>query len=334
MTFSIIVPVYNTGQYLDDCLKSISRQRFSDYELLLIDDGSQDDSGIICDEYARRDDRIKVWHQSNAGVSAARNFGIEHSQGEYIIFVDSDDEMADNSLSVLSENLSCKADVIIFGTTCVSGSTKKSVNPGRGYFDKATFGEKYLDLYRRFIINSPFNKVFKRTILRNGVRFPESMSLGEDLLFCNDYLTKCYSFLCLDEDLYIYKQRTSGSLTTRYYENLFNIYYTHYCSVARTKRHFTPSWDEQECAELYEFYNYYIRQAINMTGHKENTAGFRKRYCQIKDICTHPFTRKCVEHLTTSSVYDCLLKKRRALLLLFYIYASHAKKGIKNIIRT
>ena len=94
---SIIVPVYNTETYLRRCIDSILAQTFTDFELLLIDDGSTDGSGAICDEYAQKDSRVRVFHKENTGVSATRNLGIEKSKGEYLIFIDSDDYWIDNN---------------------------------------------------------------------------------------------------------------------------------------------------------------------------------------------------------------------------------------------
>lgn len=88
---SVVVPVYNTEKYLHRCVNSILAQTFTDFELLLIDDGSKDSSGVICDDYVARDSRVRVFHKENGGVSSARNLGLEHSQGEWIVFVDSDD---------------------------------------------------------------------------------------------------------------------------------------------------------------------------------------------------------------------------------------------------
>ena len=98
---SVIVPVYNVEKYLNRCIDSILAQTFSDFELLLIDDGSKDKSGEICDQYAEKDDRIKVLHKENGGASAARNTGIDHAVGEYIMFADSDDYIGRNMLESL-----------------------------------------------------------------------------------------------------------------------------------------------------------------------------------------------------------------------------------------
>ncbi|MBQ7815737.1 MAG: glycosyltransferase, partial [Oscillospiraceae bacterium] len=98
---SVIVPVYNTEKFLDKCIESISKQTFDDFEIILVDDGSTDKSGQICDTWAHKDNRVKVIHKQNAGVSAARNNGIAAAKGEYIAFVDSDDTVSPDYLRLL-----------------------------------------------------------------------------------------------------------------------------------------------------------------------------------------------------------------------------------------
>ena len=109
---TVIVPVYNVEQYLRRCIDSILAQTFGDLELILVDDGSADSSGVICDAYAEKDSRVKVIHQKNSGVSAARNTGLDAAEGEYIAFVDSDDHVDPDYLAAL---LQTKADLVICG---------------------------------------------------------------------------------------------------------------------------------------------------------------------------------------------------------------------------
>ena len=112
---SIIVPVYNTEQYLPRCLNSILSQSFIDFELLLVDDGSIDGSGSICDKYAAKDNRVRVFHKENGGVSSARNLGLDEAKGEWICFVDSDDEMLPNGLQTLANGICDEVDIVMGG---------------------------------------------------------------------------------------------------------------------------------------------------------------------------------------------------------------------------
>ena len=112
MKLSVVVPVYKVEKYLARCIESILEQSFADFELILVDDGSPDRCPAICDEYAQKDDRIKVIHQTNRGLSSARNAGIECASGEYIAFIDSDDFISKNMFSILMQNaLDHQADI-------------------------------------------------------------------------------------------------------------------------------------------------------------------------------------------------------------------------------
>ena len=115
MRISVIIPVYNTEQYLSRCLDSILSQSFDDFELLLIDDGSTDSSGAICDSYAEKDSRVRVFHKENGGVSSARNLGLDNAKGEWIYFVDSDDEVLPDGLLTMVNCISEEVDVVMGG---------------------------------------------------------------------------------------------------------------------------------------------------------------------------------------------------------------------------
>ena len=111
---SVVIPVYNSAKYLRECLDSIVAQTFSDWEIIAVDDGSSDESPEILDEYAAKDSRIKVIHKANAGVSAARNDGLDAAQGEYVVFVDSDDLLVVNALDILHKTISSENADIAF----------------------------------------------------------------------------------------------------------------------------------------------------------------------------------------------------------------------------
>ena len=109
MQFSVILPIYNVEKYLAECIESVLSQSFKDYELILVDDGSKDGSGRICDEYAQKDSRIKVLHKENGGLSDARNYGTERASGDYIVYIDSDDYVVSTEfLSDLNEKIANK----------------------------------------------------------------------------------------------------------------------------------------------------------------------------------------------------------------------------------
>ena len=148
---SIIIPVYNVEKYLDKCINSVLMQTYKNIEILLINDGSTDSSGQICESYAKKDSRIKVIHKENGGLSDARNVGIEHSTGSYIMFVDSDDYIDCNMASVLYNLLnSTNSDMAICNCTKVDEEYNMLTTPS-SVTDEIILGKKALDK-----LNAPF----------------------------------------------------------------------------------------------------------------------------------------------------------------------------------
>lgn len=207
---SIIVPVYNVEQYLHACLESIKRQTFKDYEVILVDDGSPDNSGRICDEYADKNINWRVVHKENGGLSSARNTGLEEAKGEYICFIDSDDTVDANYLQFLYHALvDGQADIAICGCQRIfhsediqsAAKTRKSVLYQEGLW-KEVFGN---------LNNSSCNKIYRRKLI-GDLRFMDGLYHGEDLMFNLAYILNCSRAVMLDTPLYHYWER-KGSVT-------------------------------------------------------------------------------------------------------------------------
>lgn len=182
---SIIVPVYNVEKYLHKCVDSILSQTLSDFELLLVDDGSKDSSGNICDDYASIDSRIHVIHKKNGGVSSARNVGLDAAKGKYIVFVDSDDFVDSDYLETLypknDEDLVCCSFVLENATSQSSWNVFLS----DCYGSKKALEENLT----KFVFCAVYCKIYKRDIIHTGkVRFNELLSQCEDGMFVFDYL--------------------------------------------------------------------------------------------------------------------------------------------------
>lgn len=214
---SIIVPVYKTENFLGRCIESIIRQNFTDFELLLINDGSPDNSGKICEEYAQKDSRIRVFHKENGGVSTARNLGIVNAIGEYLTFVDSDDYV---SLDYLSRFLSsgANADMYIQGYQLVD-TIKKRVKCCK--FEKSQFfrniAEPFLLAEKNGVITSPYVKLFKRKIvIDNNLKFDIRLKNGEDLVFVLTYLCFVQTVFVSDFAGYFYVNHGGESLSKRF----------------------------------------------------------------------------------------------------------------------
>lgn len=221
--FSIIVPIYKVERYLKTCIDSILTQTFSDFEVILVDDGSPDLCGKICNDYAENDLRIKVLHKANGGLSSARNAGLDIASGEYIIFIDSDDFWDDNTaLENINKNLTeTKADLLIF--------------PAKRYYEDKNKVTSILNIEveRRKIVNqstnqaieymlqnniyraAAWNKVVKKSIIdTHNMRFKDGY-LSEDMDWCGDLLVYCSKFDFYEKPLYMYRQQRNESITSK-----------------------------------------------------------------------------------------------------------------------
>lgn len=213
---SVIVPVYNVEKYIHKCIDSILSQSMSEFELLLIDDGSSDKSGLICDEYAAKDKRIKVFHKANGGVGSARQFGIEHASGEYTIHADPDDWMEPDALErmyglAVSEN----ADLII------SDYYEDNQNESRLIKQKPTDAGSQTETIRDLLLGklhgSCWNKLLRTSVYKtHDIRFIPGIDHGEDLAFWIQVLAKTsVRIACLDKAGYHYDISGSDSITRR-----------------------------------------------------------------------------------------------------------------------
>lgn len=224
MMVSVIVPIYNTQKYLARCLDSIINQTESDLEIILVDDGSADDSGRICDDYEKKDKRFRVIHKENGGVSSARNSGIDMMSGDYCCFVDSDDCILENYISVLLNNLkSYRCNISACGLSrCGNGGASSKVTVlNRREAQLSLFNEK--DGIKGFI----GGKLFKTDVIKkNNIKFDENQTLAEDILFLFDYLMCCRSenAVCVSgNELYCYENNGMGALTQRGKTGVFRV---------------------------------------------------------------------------------------------------------------
>lgn len=222
---SIIIPVYNVEKYFRRCLDSVMSQSFRDYELLLVDDGSSDSSGAICDEYAVRDERIRVFHKTNGGVSSARNVGLEHAKGEWIYFVDADDEVLPCGLQALVSGIQDNVDVVL-------GGLQKCDEEGNTIYEMEK-GLEFLSKKDGILINYGASKVcvgnwgwmtirlFRNSIIReHQLHFDPDVVYNEDELFIVRYLCKCRGIThYINSSVYCYYENSDSVMesTKRYF---------------------------------------------------------------------------------------------------------------------
>lgn len=207
--FSVIVPVYKVESVLPRCIESILNQTVTDFELILIDDGSPDRSGTICDEYAAKDPRIRVIHQKNGGVSRARNAGLDAARGEYIVFVDSDDWVDPDFLEKFN---SVSADLIIAGYRIEGHGISEPVI--RKYENSTLALGDIRPAFEAGILNYACTKAFSAHVIKHfHIRFDENLCLSEDTLFVIQYAINCSTARVIDAVGYHYVKYSHATLT-------------------------------------------------------------------------------------------------------------------------
>ena len=200
---SIVCPIYKAENYLATCIDSVLRQTFQDFELLLIDDGSPDGSGKICDEYAARDSRIKVIHKANGGVSSARQKGVDLSTGEYVIQIDPDDWIEPNTLEIIHDAvISTSADVVIFDF--YMDYAQRSVYTPQKPTNTSSSHDMVMDILTQRLHGSVCNKLIKRSLYK-GVQFPTILQYSEDAFVCTQIFKRPnIKIIHIDKALYHY----------------------------------------------------------------------------------------------------------------------------------
>lgn len=205
---SIITPVYRVEQYLDRCVSSIIVQSYADFELILVDDGSPDRSGEICDRWEQKDSRIRVFHQPNSGVSAARNLALDAAKGEYITFVDSDDWLENDCLQQLLETAEKTDADIVCCNRFENGQEQKAVCR---YTEALITREEALDCYSKYYFTAVWGKLYRRECLE-GLRFREDIYYSEDTLFYTQAVMNAQTVYWMSSPLYHYFNNPSGAM--------------------------------------------------------------------------------------------------------------------------
>lgn len=218
---SIVVPIYNCQKYLSRCIGCVLNQTYTNFELILIDDGSTDNSLALCNKWSSVDCRIKVIHQSNAGVSRARNKGIEAASGKYITFIDSDDwisyDYIESMLHVMNDDIQ-----LVVGSLAIV-YRRLCINPLASQRYDASNVDLAVDLLVKLEFQAPWAKLFSLDIIKNNsITFPEDIKNGEDQIFVRNYLMKCTAFRTISNTIYYYNKINPSSATKRAYDKAFD----------------------------------------------------------------------------------------------------------------
>lgn len=324
---SIIVPVYNVEKYLDECIQSIHEQTYTDWECILINDGSKDNSASICDQWAQKDKRIQAIHQINQGVSAARNKGIQIAKGEFIAFIDSDDWIDKEYLYCMYEAYKKhpSSDLIVSGLIH-HYNDGKAINktPEKSQTFELTKNniKSFVDLNTKYLLYPPYIKLYKSSIIKdNFIFFDRNYSYGEDLLFNYQYLEHVNTITCIDKAYYHYRIIGSGTLSSKLRYDQFKTDYTQWnilCSLYKRKN----LWHDEAKEYLYHRLWGIIYDGIFLY---PKLKGVGKEY--IKSILSIPEIKELKQY---QHIYPCKKWIKMAILnrqtFIFYLFFKFNKK--------
>ena len=268
-TISIIVPVYNVEQYLEQCVQSLLDQTYTDIEILLMEDGSTDDSPEICDSFAEKDRRVKAFHLEHGGISAARNRGIENASGDYLMFTDGDDWVEPDFCKVPMETaVREKADIVMFGFYREGRTCEMYSRPDhRG---EVPYAERFV-IFEDLASAYAWNKLYRRELFED-VRFPEGYTY-EDIPVAYRILHASGKFIYLDDMLYHYRTREGSITWTKTHEKENDHYDTGMMAVNDLL-----SWGLRDEAEKLRFdtcFTYILRMDTRGKYSKECAGYFR-----------------------------------------------------------
>ncbi len=284
---SVIVPVFNGEKYLEATIKSILQQTFSDFELWLIDDGSTDSTPKMCDALAEMDSRIKVVHQKNGGVSAARNEGLLRAKGEYICFVDADDYIEPDMLETLYSNAKeFDVDISCCGIMqkTLDGRENRAFCTGEKIYitDKKDLVEKFFTnpIYKE-VLYGPYNKLIKRDLVKS-VFFNEQFKIGEDLLFSFECIEKMSSFYFENKGLYHYIKREGSATTSSFSFKRFDYIYVADILLKKCEMHYKEAYNSALCWTFIHKQNMCRSLYKHLDLKKENLNFFRECFLFCK----------------------------------------------------
>ncbi len=276
---SVIVPVYNCEKYLEKCINSILSQTFDDLELILINDGSSDNSGKICDEFKEKDSRVKIVHQKNMGVSVARNVGLDVSEGKYIGFIDGDDYIESDMYEFLYNNIKKnEAEVAICGIANIFMKNNGSEKLTRQISDfsgvKVLNGEEAFSesLKSKIFSVNPVNKLFDKKLF-DGKRFPEG-KISEDAFLIPKVLLKANKVVCSSDIKYYYIRHENSITTSNFFDKDWNVTEAYLNHLNTVKKHYPKLIKEAEFRYIWSYT--YVLDKMIVSKNKVNKSDYDK----------------------------------------------------------
>ncbi len=329
MKYSFIVPVYGVEQYLDGCVKSILAQSFSDFEVILVDDVSPDRCPEMCDEWAKKDPRIRVIHkEQNGGLGFARNTGMEKAQGQYLLFLDSDDSVAPDLLEVCDKALKEDPDILVFGLEYVyedkngNVTLREKATPG-AFWAKSPkeIASLFTELNRKRAFPYAWNKIYRREFLLQCGTLFEKTKLIEDFLFNIDLFGKASVIGTVDRAFYYYRKPTHETLASRYDPEFFQLCKRKYSLEKRFLEQCGSPLPEQMDLIRQSFVKHFVSTAIKNRSKKASLSR-KEQLSAIQKMAEDPLTVEVMGEYRPSDIKYRLLcsaiaKKQCRLVLLF-----------------
>jgi glycosyltransferase involved in cell wall biosynthesis len=325
MKISIIIPVYNSEKYLKQCLDSILKQTYKNLEIVLVDDGSKDSSLKMCNEYSKSDKRIKVFSKENGGTSSARNYGLKHITGEYVIFIDNDDYILDensfsNIIILLKKN---KPDILLHNCIYYWENTGKFTYPKTDFDRKEIINKNKYEALDYLIKNNIYtytvwDKVIKTSVIKNNnILFSEGKR-NEDSEFCIKILEVTKSYDYCDKPCYVYRKLHSYAQTS-------TLKYEHTKDLKDLILFYIKKYEKRDNKLKYYIYNYisylysvYIAQTYLISDQRINSD--IKEILVYKDIIKYDLNCNMKK---VSFIYKIFGYKITRRILAFYISSKY-----------
>lgn len=310
--YSVIIPVYNVENNIRRCIESVLSQSFIDFELILVDDGSSDGSGVICEEYAEKDERIIVIHQKNQGVSAARNEGMKKATGKYIVFIDADDFVDKDILKRLNQS---DADLVLVGfsdyfenggvKTFLDGEECWQIDSDEGII-------RFLNMKSSVFV---WGKRYKKSVIDEyNIRFRHNMKFSEDIIFNNDYILKANTIVNIKWSGYYHCQYKSETLSSIADKTSFTER-TRWRQIAYNQFSGHPTIQKIYVSQMLFFAE---KEIVKLSNKKEKLTVKRE---EIKKIIIDDFFQFCIKLLPEILPFDVkFLCRLRLITLLIFKY--------------
>lgn len=338
---SIIVPIYNGAKYINKCIEMIINQIFTDFELIIIDDGSTDSSFEICNEYAKKDHRIKLINKKNRGTWAARNKGIDESTGKYIIFLDCDDWYEDDLLKEMYENINDdEVDLVISGQTNVivnkKGKTIKKikVQPHEKFFmTNNEILNNYIILRKEEIGDTLWNKIYKTEIIKKyNLKF-ENYKRGEDTIFNANYYEHIDNCIVVGKSFYNYRIENSNPVWLKYSENYLNVVSEENKMIINKLKKW-GKYDEAAIEYQATHFTYRIIESFYGVAYHKNKLNFKNKKDKVLKLITNAEVEENLDNSIVSGKFNKLIvkfmKSKNVSLILFFTRIKLILNGLRD----